>query len=215
MDNINPGDLDLNIDSYFQVCLNESDDEVTETVQPTPVSTVSAPAATGVADFYNHKKHNKFFTYQEPINEGINPFEIDNIANSLNNKFKDFDLEDNTELINHRQNRRQLAERLESDPEFRAKYILEEDKKRLNILIDEKDKKEKRESESGKEEPVSPKKTTVPKKEKRVTLNEDHLFKTVHELPDDDDFVLPKKLSEMKNVYIHHVEHLHIHIHNH
>lgn len=46
--------------------------------------------------------------------------------------FKKLDLADNDPvLVDHRQNRRQLAERLENDPEFRAAYIAEEERKRL------------------------------------------------------------------------------------
>jgi len=46
--------------------------------------------------------------------------------------FKKLDLADNDPvLVDHRQSRRQLAERLENDPEFRAAYIAEEERKRL------------------------------------------------------------------------------------
>lgn len=46
--------------------------------------------------------------------------------------FKKLDLADNDPvLIDHRQSRRALAERLENDPDFRAAYIAEEERKRL------------------------------------------------------------------------------------
>ncbi len=177
MDNIIPGDLDLNIDSYFKDCLDDSDNESRPQVKETAIPD-NLP--TKVVDFYNHKNHSRFFKYDEKKTV-IDDADIDNIAKTLNDKFQHIDLESNVEVLKHKENRRMLSEKLEADPEFRAKYIAEENRKRLN---------------------------------------EDNLFQTVHNLPDDDDLV-KKTVSRVKNleitdnmrVYINHVENLHIHIH--
>lgn len=91
---------------------NEAVEE--EEVEEVQQEEAPAPPKNPVKDFYNHRQRNKVKREEE----------------ELRKKYADLEVDDDPALDSYKLNRRALCEKLESDPEFKKKYIAAEEKRR-------------------------------------------------------------------------------------